>query len=102
MRRGPSPLRYPRGPVRAGHAAVTVAVHHRRMLKAAWRREPRRTGVLIVRVWAEGESGSPQLRVRMIGRQDLDRNAHDTASASTVQEALAYVRRWLEQFNDSA
>jgi hypothetical protein len=38
----------------------------------------------------------------MIGRQDLDRNAHDTASASTVQEALAYVRHWLEQFNDSA
>jgi len=38
----------------------------------------------------------------MIGRQDLDRDAHDTASASTVPEALAYVRRWLEQFNDSA
>jgi hypothetical protein len=56
------------------------------------------TGVLILRIWTEGDSSDPQLRIRMTGRQDLARNAQDIASASTIEETLAYVRDWLERF----
>lgn len=68
------------------------------MLSAARRHsEPARAGVLILRAWLEdGRAG--QLRVRMVGRPDLERDAQDTASASTVEEALDYIRGWLERF----
>lgn len=68
------------------------------MLSAARHGEPGRAGALILRVWLEGGGADPQLRVRMIGRRDVDRDAQDTASASTVEEAVAYVRDWLERF----
>lgn len=54
-----------------------------------------------MRVWLEGGSGDPELRVRMIGRPDLDRDAQDTGSASTIEDTLAYVRDWLERFTAS-
>jgi hypothetical protein len=60
-----------------------------------------RAGVLILRVWLEGSSGDPQLRVRILGQPDLDRHAQDTGSASTIGETLAYVRDWLERFTAS-
>jgi hypothetical protein len=68
------------------------------MLSVRRHRTPGRAGVLILRVWLEGGSSDPQLRVRMIGRPDLDWNAQDTGSASTIEETLAYVRSWLERF----
>ena len=34
----------------------------------------------------------------MVGRPDLDREVQDTASASTTEETVAYVRAWLERF----
>jgi hypothetical protein len=84
------------------HAAVTATVHDRLMLSATRHSEPSRAGVLILRVWMEGSGGDQQLRIRMVGRPDLERDAKDTASASTIEETLAYVRGWLERFASSA
>jgi hypothetical protein len=72
------------------------------MFSAARHREPERAGVLILRVWVEGSGGDQQLRIRIIGRPDLERDAQDTASASTIEATLAYVRDWLELFAISA
>jgi hypothetical protein len=60
--------------------------------------EPGRTGALLIRVWLEGGSRAPQLRIRIVSRHDLAGDADATASASTIEEALAYVRDWLERF----
>jgi hypothetical protein len=68
------------------------------MLSAGRYSEAEVTGVLILRVWVEGSSGDPQLRIRMVGRQDLTRTAQETGSASTIEETLAYIRDWLERF----
>ena len=57
--------------------------------------------MLILRVWFEDSRADPQLRIRMIGRADLDQNAQDSKSASTTEEALAYVRDWLDAFAGS-
>jgi hypothetical protein len=59
--------------------------------------EPGRTGALLIRVWLEG-GREPQLRIRIVSRHDLAGEADVTASASTIEEALAYVRNWLERF----
>ncbi len=72
------------------------------MLSAARHGEPSRAGVLILRVWVEGSGGDQQLRIRMVGRPDLERDAQDTGSASTIEATLAYVRDWLELFAISA
>jgi hypothetical protein len=72
------------------------------MLSAARHGDAGAAGVLILRVWVESSSGGPQLRIRMVGRQDLARNAQDTGSASTVEETLVYVRDWLERFTVSS
>lgn len=58
---------------------------------------PERAGALIIRVWLE-ESGDPRLRIRMVGRLDLDADDQVTAAASDIDEMLAYVRDWLERF----
>jgi len=71
------------------------------MLSARRYSHPARAGALILRVWLEGGSDDPQLRVRMIGRPDLDWDAQDTEAASTIEETLAYVRIWLERFTVS-
>jgi hypothetical protein len=60
--------------------------------------EPGRTGVLLIRVWLEGGRCEPQLRIRIVSRHDLAADANATASASTIDEALVYVRDWLERF----
>jgi hypothetical protein len=67
------------------------------MLTARRHGDPGRAGALVLRVWLEG-SGDPQLRIRMIGRPDLDWDAQDVGAASTIEEALAYIRDWLERF----
>ena len=72
------------------------------MFSAPRPREPERAGVLILRVWVEGSGGDQQLRIRIVGRPDLERDAQDTASASTIEATLAYVREWLELFAISA
>jgi hypothetical protein len=85
----------------AGHAAVTAGSHYRPMPSTARDRDPGRAGALILRIWLEGSGDDPQLRIRMIGRLDLDRDVQDTASASTIEQTLAYVRDWLERFVSS-
>ena len=72
------------------------------MLSAARHSESSRAGVLILRVWVEGSGSDQQLRIRIVGRPDLERDAQDTASASTIEATLAYVRDWLELFATSA
>lgn len=72
------------------------------MLSAVRHSEPSRAGVLILRVWVEGSGGDQQLRIRMVGRPNLERDAQDTASASTIEATLAYIREWLELFAISA
>lgn len=71
------------------------------MLNARRRSDPGPAGALILRVWLEGSSGDPKLRVRMISRLDLGWNAEDIGSAATIEETLAYVRDWLERFTVS-
>lgn len=61
--------------------------------------EPGRTGALLLRAWLEGGSSDPQLRIRMISRQDLACSTEDTAFASTIEEALVYIHDWLERFS---
>ena len=58
---------------------------------------PARAGALLVRVWLE-DSGDPELRIRLVGRLDLDADDHDTAAMTSVDETLAYIRAWLERF----
>jgi len=56
-----------------------------------------RDGVLILRVWLE-DSGDSALRIRMVGRLDLDLDDQEAMAAATIDEVLAYVRAWLERF----
>ena len=72
------------------------------MLSARRRSGQGKAGVLILRVWFEGSRADPQLRIRMIGRADLDQSTQDSVPASTTGEALAYVRDWLDAFVSSA
>jgi hypothetical protein len=41
------------------------------------------------------------LRIRIVSRHDLSGDADATASAPTIEDALAYVRDWLERFATS-
>jgi hypothetical protein len=63
--------------------------------------EPDRTGIILIRVWLEGGCGESQLRIRIVSRRNLAADAHATASASTIEEALVYIRDWLERFSVS-
>jgi hypothetical protein len=56
-----------------------------------------REGALVLRVWLE-ERNESTLRIRMVGRLDLDLAVQDTAAAATIEEALVYIRAWLERF----
>ncbi|HET9080136.1 MAG TPA: hypothetical protein VFO01_06430 [Trebonia sp.] len=58
---------------------------------------PEKAGALIVRVWLE-ESGDPKLRIRMVGRLDLEGDDQVTAVAADIDEMLGYIRGWLERF----
>jgi hypothetical protein len=80
------------------HAAVTAGAEHGQVFSTRPHREPHRTGVLLLRIWLEGDRDDPQLRIRIVGRQSLAEDAEDGASASTVEEALALVGDWLERF----
>jgi hypothetical protein len=85
---------------RAGkyHAAVTAGTYDRRVLITEQPSGPGKTGALLLRVWLEGTGCEAQLRIRLVSRHDLTKDAEATASASTIEETLAYVRDWLERF----
>jgi hypothetical protein len=58
------------------------------------RREP--TGVLVVRVWREGDP--PRLRGRLTGTIDVVRGERTSSTAAGRDAISAAVRRWLERF----
>lgn len=58
---------------------------------------PGLVGMLLLRVWLEDETEG-SLRIRIVGRADVDRDEEETASASTVDEAVALTRSWLRRF----
>jgi hypothetical protein len=61
--------------------------------------DPRRVGAIVLRVWREGSASGAPLRIRLIGRDDVTQDVEDVASASTIEDALACIRDWLEQFS---
>jgi hypothetical protein len=58
--------------------------------------EPNRTGVMVVRVWIEVESGG--LRARLTGTHDIAHDEETTVTAATVDDIVAIVRDWVEAF----
>ncbi len=76
---------------------MTARAHYGRMCTGPQHDPPGREGVLILRVWLEGR-GDPKLRVRILGRLDVDLDDQDTAAAASIEETLGYVRGWLERF----
>jgi len=60
---------------------------------------PARAGALLLRVWLE-DSGDPGLRIRLVGRLNLDGHDDDSVAVTSIDETLAYVRAWLERFAD--
>ena len=57
-----------------------------------------RTGLLIVRVWLEGDSGSDALRARITQTVDLLEGAEVVTAATTTDGVYATVRDWLEAY----
>jgi hypothetical protein len=62
-----------------------------------WEGSAGREGVLVLRAWLE-DNGDSTLRIRLVGRLALDLDEEDTAAVATIEEALVYVRAWLETF----
>lgn len=75
---------------------MTVLAEHMPMATGP-RDPPEKAGALIIRIWLE-ESGDPKLRIRMIGRLDLEADDQVTAVAADIGEMLAHIRDWLERF----
>lgn len=61
--------------------------------------DPGRVGAIVLRVWREGSASDARLRIRLTGRDDVTQDVEDVASASTIEDALACIRDWLEQFS---
>jgi hypothetical protein len=61
--------------------------------------ESGKAGALILRVWLEGSADDPQLRIRLVGREDVTRDVEQTESVSTIEDALALIQDWLERFS---
>jgi hypothetical protein len=59
-----------------------------------------RTGVLIVRLWIEGEPTG--LRARITRLVDISREEQVVSVASSVDEIMTTVRAWLESFTSSS
>ena len=59
--------------------------------------DPPVTGVLVLRAWLEGDS-EDSLRIRIVGRADVERDAEEEMTAATVDEAARQVRAWLHRF----
>jgi hypothetical protein len=55
-----------------------------------------RTGVLLIRVWMEGEP--PALRARIIDRTDVTESVENVTFATTPDDINAAVGAWLDAF----
>jgi hypothetical protein len=60
---------------------------------------PPRTGILVIRVWTEGDA-SGQLRARLIQAADLGDPGTTLATASDVRGVCGAVEAWLREFLD--
>jgi len=60
---------------------------------------PEQTGVLVIRVWVEGES--PRLRARITRTSDVTRRDEVSSVASSVDEIKVVVHTWLSEFERS-
>jgi hypothetical protein len=58
---------------------------------------PERTGVLVIRVWGEGDQ-PPSLRARITKTLDLTRRDEVSTVASSTQEIEGVVHAWLREF----
>jgi hypothetical protein len=56
---------------------------------------PERVGVLVIRIWVEGEAGP---RARITASMDVAQARQTTVMASSVDEACELVRAWLTRF----
>lgn len=59
------------------------------------------TGVLIIRVWTEGEDPSA-IRVRVTATHDVLAGTSTEATVGTVDEACSIVEEWLSSFTASS
>jgi hypothetical protein len=59
-----------------------------------------RTGLLVVRVWIEGDSDDDGLRARITQTVDLVSGAEVVTVAATSDDVCAAVRAWLEAYLD--
>ncbi len=57
-----------------------------------------RTGLLVVRVWIEGDSDDDGLRARITQTLDLFAGAEIVTAAATTDDVYAAVRGWLEAY----
>jgi len=55
-------------------------------------------GVLIIRVWAEGDDPTHALRARLVGRHAVDDEDSVVGAAASIDEVVNETRHWLEQF----
>jgi hypothetical protein len=60
-------------------------------------RTPERTGILVIRVWTEGDAPG-QLRARLTQTGDLGEAATTLATASDVRGVCDAVEAWLHRF----
>jgi hypothetical protein len=58
---------------------------------------PERTGVLVIRIWAESDQ-SPSLRARITRTLDLTQRDEVSTRASSAEEIEAVVHTWLGEF----
>jgi hypothetical protein len=59
------------------------------------------TGVLLVRLWVEGDPAT-DLRARITRTADIQDGAGVTTIAGTAEEVLATVRDWLEDMTNGS
>ena len=57
-----------------------------------------RTGLLVVRVWIEGDSSADGLRARITQTIDLLGDAEVITTAATADDVYSAVRDWLEAY----
>ena len=56
-----------------------------------------RTGVIVIRVWIEGEPHEG-FRARVTATRDVLQPDRTTAAAGSVEDVVRIVRQWLEEF----
>ncbi len=55
-----------------------------------------RTGVLVLRVWIE--AGTDEFRARITAESELGAEERVTVVASSLDEIIEFVRRWVQEF----